>query len=211
MRKAFTATCVGMLLVVCGAASGQIPYLNESIVTIATEEGAPFTLMVRPDGLGPDFTRGRDSSGNIVDMTVTLTVIVYPNAPVANFPAEDMWIAAIDGGMVACGGGGLGIPDRDTDAEGTTEWRLPPRAGGWSNAGCRVYINGDALSRYPQLPLHFNSPDLSGDLVVSLSDVGSFASDLFAGYAFRADFNGDGAVNLTDAGLMSDAWGSTCP
>ena len=79
-----------------------------------------------------------------------------------------MWIAAIDGGMVSCGGGGLGIPDRDTDAEGTTEWRLPPRAGGWSNAGCRVYINGDALSRYPQLPLHFNSPDLSGDLVVSL-------------------------------------------
>lgn len=67
------------------------------------------------------------------------------------------------------------------------------------------------MVRYPQLPLHFNSPDLSGDLVVSLIDVGSFASDLFAGYAFRSDFDCDGAVNLTDAGLMSNALGSACP
>jgi len=60
-------------------------------------------------------------------------------------------------------------------------------------------------------PVYFNSPDLSGDLKVGLSDVTLFAADFYGPYNYRSDFDWDGEVGLTDLVIMAAAMGATCP
>lgn len=55
------------------------------------------------------------------------------------------------------------------------------------------------------------SPDLSGDLVVSLSDSGIFSSILYGTYDSRADYNHDGVISLADVGVFSSHSGDQCP
>ena len=188
-------------------AVGQIPDLDRSTVTIATTTGG--TLFVSPDGGGHPFAEGRDPSGAPVDLTVTITVIANPGGPVAAFPFEDIWLSSLDQNLVPCNYGLC--PDGNTDLNGQTGWSDPPLAGGWSDAGCQVSINGDVLPCCPNLPLRFNSPDLNGDLRVDLTDAGLFSEDLHGGYTFRADLRHDGAVNLSDVGYMAAFLGSECP
>jgi hypothetical protein len=58
--------------------------------------------------------------------------------------------------------------------------------------------------------LYVNSPDINGDLVVDLSDIALFSSDLNGTYNYRSDFNYDGNVNLSDIGVLSAGMGATC-
>jgi hypothetical protein len=72
-----------------------------------------------------------------------------------------------------------------------------------------VKVMGVLIGGAP-LPLRMNSPDITGDGVINLSDIGIFASLIGSG-DWRADFNGDGLVNLTDIGLLVPHIGHTLP
>lgn len=191
--------------IVCGDGG---PQPDLSIVSCELAAGQTATLLVVPDGTGPAFTEARDPAGVIVNATVRLTLNAMFGLPVANFPAEDMWIGSDDGGLACCAGGGR--PDRNTDRYGITEWTFPQRAGGHSQASCRVYVNGLIVTGGTMPALHFNSPDMNGDLAVTLADVPQFALGYFGPYAFASDLQQDGAVNLGDIVVLARSIGAGC-
>jgi len=169
----------------------------------------PVSIVVLPDGSGDPLTAARTPSGAIVDATLTLTLRDCWDEPIPNFPAEDLWLESADGGLVPCVGGS--IADANTDALGVATWTNPLLAGGHSEAGCSIVINGTVLFSGQPLALRFNSPDLNGDLAVNLSDVAIFVGDYWGPYRFRSDFSADGVLNLSDVSLMVQAVGSACP
>jgi hypothetical protein len=170
--------------------------------------GAPLSLYVVPDGSGRTLQEAQIMGGGDFDATITVTLIDYSGLPIAQYPREDMWLEAADGGLVLCDHGT--VADASTDANGQTTWTGSLQAGGQSQAGCQVLISGWVLNFAP-LDLHFNSADISGDLRVNLTDVSLFAHDFFLGYNYRSDFYWDGTINLSDLGLMSQSLGATCP
>ncbi len=167
------------------------------------------SLYVLPDGLGNPFSAAQLPYGAVVDATLTLTLRDCWDVPVADFPFEDLWLESEDGGLVACAGGT--VADAGTDANGVTTWSAPLRAGGFSEAGCVVMINGMVLLYGPPLDLRFNSPDLNSDLLVNLSDVAIFVGDFWGPYHYRSDFSCDGVLNLSDVPLMIRGVGAACP
>jgi hypothetical protein len=186
-----------------------IPDLSNSEAFIAYEGPGVPSLMVVPDGSGPSFTQARDEQGNMVNATITLYVLDPNYDPVVQYPFEDLWLETQDDGLVACSGGT--VADHDTDADGMTQWVEPLFAGGFSQGPVIVVINGWALTTNPGLPLRFNSPDINGDLVVSLHDVSIFASDFFSSYQFRSDIYRDGVLNLSDIVFLVQSLGALCP
>ena len=186
-----------------------IPDLDQSIVSWGLPAGESATLLVVPDGSGPRVTGARRSNGMLVDATITLTMIDACGDLICCFPAEDMWLESQDQGLVLCAGGS--IADHNTSQLGQTEWTAPLKAGGHSQAACRVLVNGIALPGSIALALHFNSPDLNGDRVVSLTDIPLFAAAFHGPYAFAADLHFDGNINLTDIPLLARAMGAHCP
>jgi hypothetical protein len=191
------------------AAATGLPDFDLSTVTIATP--GPIMMRVHPDGSGPPFTEAFKSPSVRVDATVTLQLLDGMGMPIGNFPAEDIWLQAVNGGLVACGGHAGLIPDRNTDANGETVWVAPPRAGGHTTGLSLVYVNGMPVTSSAGLELRFTSPDLDGNLVVNLSDGGLFTQDLFGTYAARSDLNWDDVINISDVGVMASAMGTDCP
>ena len=186
-----------------------IPDLSNSVATIAYDGPGTPSLMNAPDGSGNLFTQAHDEEGNVVDATITLTILDYFGIPIQHFPFEDCWLESMDGGLVPCIGGTSA--DYDTDIDGMTQWSNPLRAAGYSEAPVLVVINGQALTSNSGLPLKFNSPDINSDGIVNLIDVAILASDYFSGYAFRCDLSGDGVLNLVDIPLFDRYMGSQCP
>lgn len=167
----------------------------------------PVSLFVVPDGSGMPLTAAMAGYGGIVDATIHLELVDYGGYPITNYPAEDMWLESDDDGLIFCPLGTMA--DGPTDASGQTTWSGALRGGGSSAAVCHVVVNG--LVMFNDLPLHFNSADLNGDLVVNLTDVGEFAIDFFGGYRYRSDFHYDGILNLRDVALMAAAMQAACP
>ena len=186
-----------------------IPDLSHSVATIAYNGPGTPTLLVVPDGNGNLFAEAHDEDGNVVDATITLTILDSLDVPIANFPFEDCWLESLDGGMVPCIGGTTA--DFNTDALGETQWVYPLRAAGYSEAPVLVLINGDALHTNPGLPLNFNSPDINGDGIVNLTDVAIFSNAYFSGYQFRCDLFRDGLLNLSDIPIFATHFTAQCP
>lgn len=211
MWKIFPALLLATVLASAPAVvrGDGFPSPEHSIVSWSLGEGQSATLLVMPDGGGPPFTAARDPGGAVVDATIRLVLKDYSDALIANFAAEDMWIESLDQGLVFCAGGSRA--DHNTDMQGITSWTLPRRAGGWSQAQCRVIMNGQPVTGGIDPALHFNSPDLDGDLEVTLTDIGLFAEAYFGDYAFAADLQFNGAVNLGDIGVLAGAVGAGCP
>ncbi len=197
------------LLLASTAWADRIPDLNNSYATCAYQGPGDATLLVVPDGSGASFTEARDPDGTLVDATITLVVLDNGDNPVYLFPAEDLWLEAMDGGLVSCIAGT--IADTTTDVNGMTQWVTPLRAGGFSTEPCQVMIMGAAISIPPSLPIVFNSPDIDGNGTVNLTDVGFFSQDFFDDYDFRSDFQRDGVLNLADVYWLAAARGVECP
>lgn len=179
-------------------------------VSWAYEGTGVLSLYSLPDGSGHAFSAAFEfGTGGTVDATISLTLHDLFNRPIANFPAEDIWLHSTDNGMTSCSGGATA--DSDTDAAGMTYWSSPLRAGGNSETLCWVAVNGMDLTDQGGLPLHFNSADITTDGVVNLTDAAFFASYLGGPWVYAADFNFDGVVNLIDAGFMAQALGISCP
>ena len=163
-----------------------------------------------PNGQGAGFDEAFDGAGNGVDATVTLYLRDANDDAIVGYPFEDLALASSAGGLVACPAGM--VADFSTDAMGMTEWQNAKFAGGYTDGETvNVYIAGTPLS-HPGLNLLFNSADISGDLVVNLTDVSLFAGDFMVGpYNFRSDFVYDGSLNLSDVTLLAQGNGTSCP
>jgi hypothetical protein len=206
MRYAILGVILALVLVSSALADG-VPDWGLSQITMAP---AHAVLTISPDGGGDPFTQAHDGAGGRVDATVTLHLLDWSGVPIVNYPREDIWLEALDGGMVSCYGWPGMLADQDTDFNGMTVWADAPRAGGWSSSGVICYVSGNALTS-PPLDLWIVSPDISGDGRVDLSDAGMFASDRAGAYALRSDLNGDGVINISDAGIMGNSLGAVCP
>ena len=166
------------------------------------------TVMNLPDGSGKAFDAAQTAAGAVVDATITVTVLDGFENPIQGFPFEDIWFESSDGGVAFCPGGNTA--DAVTDHAGQTFFRYPNFAGRYSEALCQIFITGSPLIQNG-LPVSFNSPDISGNLVVDLEDLGYFASDYFGVYHFRSDFSRDGILNLSDLGAFARSYQARCP
>lgn len=207
--KAMTSTILSIACLAAGATMACVPDLDQSIVTWGLGAGQSATLLVLPDGSGPAFTAARIPGGMTVDATIQMTLIDSCGYPICCFPREDMWLESQDYGLVLCAGGS--IADHNTNQYGQTEWTLPLKAGGHSQAACQVLVNGMALPGSVALPLHFVSPDLNGDRDVSLIDLVVFAEAYFGAYTFAADLRADGVIDLSDIPVLAAGMGAECP
>jgi hypothetical protein len=189
-------------------ARANFPDPNWSVAWWGLPGGQSATLLIVPDGSGQALTEARSAEGQAVDATIHLLLLDEFEQPVAGFAASDMWLESGSSTLSACPGGT--VADQGTDAQGRTYWRRPLRAGGSSTGNCIVVVNGSVLGG-PGVPLHFRSPDISGDRTIDLTDIGLFASDYFGGYQPRSDLAADGTVDLSDIGVLASGVGVDCP
>jgi hypothetical protein len=150
--------------------------------------------------------------GTKTDATIHLTLVDGNGDPIFLYPFEDLALATELGGMAVCPGGS--VADASTDVDGLTTWSGALFAGGASDyaggEGCQIMVNGDALLQ-PALAVYFNSPDLSGDRQVNLSDISLFAGAYYGTYSYAADFYFDGNLNLSDISMLAQGNGASCP
>ena len=202
---------VGVLVLISGTAHGEIlelPDMDLSTAEMAYQGPETLTLMITPDGTGGYFTTARTPDGVIADATITLHVRNVVGDPMAFFPREDIWIQSEDRDIAFCGIFDL-WPETDTDWDGMTYWLQGPRGGGYHEGPIVVYVISQALSQ-PPLALSFNSPDITGNGIVSLGDVAQFAGDFFGAYHFRSDLHRDGVINLSDVVPLAMWMGRGC-
>jgi len=211
---------IGAILLLAGTASAQMGI--PTVWTIDTAYDGEFSVLMMPDGSGPALTEARATNGWVVDAVITVRVGDNYGFVIPGFPPEDLWfqLAVEPGTASGClqypdSPGGVFLPDSATDADGYTTFSQPWRGGGWSAGPAPLYLNGwpaTDINLVPHDPLPFraNSPDLSGDLVVNLTDIVLFTQDLHDGDPYRSDFNWDGHVNLSDIVTMAQALGMAC-
>jgi hypothetical protein len=207
-------------LVICVAALGVstlgvagVPDLVNSNADLPA--GTPqVSVFLTPDGTGNLMTESRAITTpplDVVNATITVTLLDAGMNPVFAYPFEDMWLETTLGGLVACTNGTLA--NANTDINGVSTFVGPFYAGGYSNkvAGelTQVIINGSPLVN-EDLNVLFNSADIFPSGAVDLSDVSVF-SGLYGGTGYAADFFYDGIVNLSDLVLFSSAVNVVCP
>ncbi len=171
---------------------------------------------VLPDGTGPGAPGALRADGSPWgrDLRLRPWFIVWggpddPQPLPAGFPAEDIWLISDFGGLVSCAGG---TNADHVDTEGWIIWSNPLHAGGNNDADDPTRLLVAGLPIESDIPFRFRSPDISGDLMVNLTDVTLFTEALHgAAQAWRADFNRDDLVNLTDIVVFTQGLGANCP
>ncbi len=170
----------------------------------ATVENGGGWVMVCPDGTGPSLA----GAGLVVTGQLT-----SDGTPVPGYPRQDIWLGPAPGDpstapFLGCAGGTLAA--FDTDANGYTSFTMPLQGGGYTETGLVIYTSGVSSA---VIPLFTNSPDINGDRVVNLSDLGIFAGDFFGVYNVRSDLADpeEGNLNLSDVARIATHMGSTCP
>ncbi len=203
-------TSVMMLLPPMASANTPCGFFEFSWLEPVAEGTTGVALLVLPDGSGPPLTEARGPDGARVDASLVVYLLSNCDAqPVVGIPAEDMWLEAVDHGLVLCANVGA-IADTDTDASGRTTWSSALQGGGSSAAGLRIVVSGDVVPFDP-IPIAINSPDMNGDRSVNLSDTIPFATAFYGPYDLAADFHYDGRVNLSDVVIMAASLGVSCP
>lgn len=202
MRCVIRCLAVVLLVTVFALpAAAQIdPNASSALLTI------PVNLMVLPSGTGPLMPGGLYIKVQVIDMN---------GVAVVGLTNRDF---EVDGFPPATFGDGFLAP---------ATWDVPPAgfavsgspglyylsgsfiAGGWCTQAL-VKVQGVQISGAP-LPLAMNSPDINGDGIANLADIGIFVADLVGVYHWRSDFNGDGTINLADVGFMAMGVGSAYP
>lgn len=197
-------------LLFASAAFAGVPSL--SLSSAATAAGADVSVFTLPNGGGHAIDDCYLFGGTKTDATITLTLVDGNGDPIVLYPFEDMFLATELGGLAVCPGGS--VADASTDVNGVCTWSNALFAGGSSDyvggEGCQVMINGDALLQ-PALPVYFNSPDMSGDKQVNLSDISLFAGAYYGTYTYAADYYWDGVLNLSDIAQLASGNGASCP
>ncbi len=209
MRTSFVLS-VALVCLVLPASAGAGWGVDPELSTASIATPGHLVLPVRPDGSGGPFTDAYLAGGSTADATVTARLMDSSASPIADYPREDVWLEAMNEGLVACGGAPGILADGNSDADGTVRWTQPPRAGGFADGGVLVYANGMPLMM-ATLDLTFVSPDFDGDGQVNLTDGGMFTGYIYGSYSPRGDFNNDGTINLMDAAQVAAGLGTGCP
>jgi hypothetical protein len=190
------------LLAVPALANIPFPDLCTLDNAAGSDGAVVFTL---PDGSGAAFTAAA-LGGVTVDATLTVTIVNSLGDPLADIPAEDMWLVSTGGSLVTCG---MAYPDGATDGNGQAQWVQPLLGGGGSvGEDAQAFIAGDPIPDTANVA--FVSADIDGSLGVDLTDIALFTQAI-ATYNANADFDNNGAVNLTDIALMTQGIGTSCP
>lgn len=190
------AVAGSMLLGLSGLATAGVPDAGLS-TAVAAGSG---TLLITPAGNG-------NTIGGI-GATITVTVVDGTGTPIAGYPFQDIYVDDSGTAEISlCQGGS--VADFNTNAAGVTTISGGVSGGGWTQNGLQVYLAGVAIGS--ALGINANSPDITGDLVVNLGDVGQFAIDFTGGYAFRSDLQFDGVINLGDLGKLAINNSEVCP
>lgn len=192
-----------------------IPSLTLSTATTAaTVQVSVYSL---PNGNGKALTAAKAlGSTTPVNATITLTLKDGNGDPIFLYPSEDMWLETslktATTGMSHCAGGT--VADFSTNALGVTTFTNPILGGRQSNRVLAektiVLISGSPLVG-SQLDILFNSPDISGNLFVDLTDTVLYAQNATGAYSYRSDFFFDTFVNLSDTVLYAQGLGAACP
>jgi hypothetical protein len=94
-------------------------------------------------------------------------------------------------------------------------WSLPLKTGGHVEPSgenqLAIMVLGWILGTEALTEFRINSPDLTGDQVVNLSDLVVFAGTYMNGYDYACDFRWDGVLNLSDVVFLAQAMGTECP
>lgn len=205
----FAACFRFFLLITCWAAPillGVRDLSAQLTVIVNLDPGPTATWLMTPAGSGqhhPDF-----------DSVVEIQLLDSGGNPVVGFPGADITLAPCDPGsnLLLCAGGL--VADGNTDALGRTTISGPPSGGGFTEQ-VRVVVAGTPLA--PCFDLRINSPDLNGDLQVTVSDLGPWATDansaMSSGGAltFRSDLYPDGDFDMLDMVLMARHLLEVCP
>ena len=217
-RKNLGFLVCALVLVIASTTWAGIPDPTESY---ATNRNFPVecSILVVPDGSGTPINScywdpAVGPAGPHCDATIDLWVLDAFGDPIYLYPFSDMWLESdthvwYNGdvtSMVHCVGGT--VADQSTDLQGHTLFS------GALFAGCcgediKVLVNGWVVQILPDKRV--NSPDMSCDLVVNLTDVILFATSYYGVYEYCADFYWDLTLNLSDIVVMAQAQGAACP
>ena len=182
-----------------------IPDVTLSTATVPSP--GPFSVYTRPDGGGHPLSAAYLMDGQEADATITLHLVDANGDPIYLYPFEDLWLEGNAGPLVLCPGGS--IADDYTDINGYTTFSNPIYGGG-QGWGVVVLVSGLALTQ-PPLPISFNSPDITGDLVANITDIVPFGMDWLGTYNYRSDFFYDGVIDISDIALFAQGMGASCP
>lgn len=206
---------LGLMLVLAVPVAAQFD--TPEVVTFVYFFGDPVSVWMRPDGAGQPLDLATVFGGAIENATIALRLRSFETGmPLEGYPAEDCWLSipAAAGRTATSCTGGVFYADGPSDLGGWITFTEPLPGGGWSDQGFVVYLAGERArdldgELLPTVPLRVNSPDLSGDLQINLTDIILFVPALQQ-YEYRADLNYDGQVNLSDIIRMTDAVGVVC-
>jgi hypothetical protein len=169
---------------------------------LSTASSATGCIDITPGGNGP----------TLANEALTISVQVLDNGGLAipGYPFQDIWWDDTGTGDLAmCQGGS--VADANTDGAGNTTISGAAAGGGWTLSQVRIYLAGVGLTS-GDLGLDVNSPDINGDLIVNLVDLGAFSQDFNnPAYDFRSDFTCDGIENLADVGRFAIHNSEICP
>jgi hypothetical protein len=207
MSKKTIGLLAGVLVLGFGSVAwAGIPNLDNSYATTSATQQV--SLMICPACDGDDLLHAQDCSGGTVDATVTLTVLDINYDPVVGYPETDLWIVA--NGICVCPADPP-IADGPTDLNGQTTFTGTICGGGCSDdSSFNVYINPYGVLNHPGLDILINSPDMSCDLVVNLTDLSLFAA-CYAACDYCCDFYCDGACTLSDVVKFAAHYQHVCP
>ena len=215
VRRKLVGLLVCSIVGMASLAVAGIPDLSNS--TASTAAGV-LTVSVEtlPTGDGRPLNAARTSNGTpgntaLIDATITLIVRDGNGDPIYLYPSEDLWLQTTAGGLKLCPGGS--VADFSTDVNGRTSFSRALFGGGHSETEQTVVvINGSPLVG-SNMNIRFNSPDISGDLKVDLTDTVTYAADALhpLPYHYRSDMLFDSQINLSDTVLYAQGIGKICP
>lgn len=206
---------LGILVVsLASMAWAGVPDLNLSTASIDAGAAGAAVFSI-PNGQGEAFTNAFLPGGTVVDATISVTLIDTNTDPIFLYPFEDLWLETSLGSLVYCSGGT--VADQSTDEMGMTSFSNPIAGGSYtdpSSESTMVMVAGAPIAG-GGVDVQFNSPDISGDLSVNLTDIVAFTVLLGGDFTdhplFAGDFNNDGTINLSDIVRFTPGIGAICP
>jgi hypothetical protein len=206
---------LGILVVgMASMAWAGVPDLNLSSATIPAGADGALVFSI-PNGQGEPFTNAFLPGAVVVDATITVQLIDTNTDPIFLYPFEDLWLETSLGNLAYCSGGT--VADQSTDENGETTFSNPIAGGSYTDPASEttlVIVAGAPIAG-GGVDVQFNSPDISGDLVVNLTDIVFFTNLIGGDFSdnpqFAGDFNNDGTINLLDIVRFTPGIGATCP
>lgn len=179
----------------------------------STATGAGGCWIICPQG---DGFRLDDPTINAI---ITVCVKDITGAPIAGIPAADFWLLGCSDLVALCGGSGSINADAASDAEGCTTIS-GTIAGGGCDDGVQVVVQGTIIADPNDwaiplcLPYDVRSPDITGDLIVEITDFSLFG----AGYPSPPkplvdpclDLNCDGLIDIIDFAIFGKHYLHVC-